>query len=269
MDANRSGGASGNEPCTVVLFGASGDLAKRKVIPSDVRSGGHGLLGPNYAIVGFARTPMNDESFRASLRILPRTCRKSADRSQKVDGVCFQPSTISTGNTAKPTISRICERLTEIEGEKKLAGNRLFICPPSRSVQGYRRATWQGRAGEAHVANSWCASSLKSHRPGPGFCERVEQDRVSVRRAYRSTDRPLSRQGYGANLLVLRFSNGIFEPCGIALCRSCSNHAAETSCGKARRLLRDRRCPADMIQSHVLQLTRWFGGNSGVVDATR
>jgi len=67
MDANRSGGASGNEPCTVVLFGASGDLAKRKVIPAMFDLASHGLLGPNYAIVGFARTPMNDESFRASL----------------------------------------------------------------------------------------------------------------------------------------------------------------------------------------------------------
>ncbi len=67
MDANRSGGANGNEPCTVVLFGASGDLAKRKVIPAMYDLASHNALGPQYAIVGFARTPMNDESFRTSV----------------------------------------------------------------------------------------------------------------------------------------------------------------------------------------------------------
>ena len=67
MDANRSGGVNGCEPCTVVLFGASGDLAKRKVIPAMFDLATHGMLGPTFAIVGFARTPMNDESFRASL----------------------------------------------------------------------------------------------------------------------------------------------------------------------------------------------------------
>src|SRR6202040_4339677 len=60
-------GSSVNEPCTVVLFGASGDLAKRKVIPAMFDLASHNALGPRYAIVGFARTPMNDESFRSSL----------------------------------------------------------------------------------------------------------------------------------------------------------------------------------------------------------
>src|ERR1700742_2165735 len=64
----RSGGYNINaEPCTVVLFGASGDLAKRKVIPAMFDLASHNALGSSYAIVGFARTPMNDESFRNSI----------------------------------------------------------------------------------------------------------------------------------------------------------------------------------------------------------
>jgi glucose-6-phosphate 1-dehydrogenase len=55
------------EPCTVVLFGASGDLAKRKVIPAMYDLAMHNALGPRYSIVGFARTPMTDESFRATV----------------------------------------------------------------------------------------------------------------------------------------------------------------------------------------------------------
>src|SRR5579864_7438677 len=68
LDKNRSadGVASPAEPCTVVLFGASGDLAKRKVIPAMYDLARHKALGPRYAIVGFARTAMSDESFRDS-----------------------------------------------------------------------------------------------------------------------------------------------------------------------------------------------------------
>ena len=68
-DTSRSSSGYGSvaEPCTVVLFGASGDLAKRKVIPAMYDLAIHNALGPRYAIVGFARTPMTDEAFRATL----------------------------------------------------------------------------------------------------------------------------------------------------------------------------------------------------------
>src|SRR5438445_12298845 len=68
-DSGRSGSVYGSvaEPCTVVLFGASGDLAKRKVIPAMYDLAIHNGLGPRYAIVGFARTPMSEESFRTTL----------------------------------------------------------------------------------------------------------------------------------------------------------------------------------------------------------
>src|SRR6516225_3269660 len=54
------------EPCAVVLFGASGDLAKRKVIPALFDLASHNSLGSRYAVIGFSRTPMTDESFRAT-----------------------------------------------------------------------------------------------------------------------------------------------------------------------------------------------------------
>jgi len=52
-ESNRSGSAyvGVTEPCTVVLFGASGDLAKRKVIPAMYDLAVHSSLGPRYAIV--------------------------------------------------------------------------------------------------------------------------------------------------------------------------------------------------------------------------
>src|SRR5258706_15487934 len=61
-----NGNSGVREPVTVVLFGASGDLAKRKVIPAMYDLALHKSLGPRYAIVGFSRTPMSDESFRST-----------------------------------------------------------------------------------------------------------------------------------------------------------------------------------------------------------
>ena len=68
-EANRSNSIYGSnvEPCTVVLFGASGDLAKRKVIPALYDLAQHNSLGQRYSIVGFSRTPMTDESFRSTI----------------------------------------------------------------------------------------------------------------------------------------------------------------------------------------------------------
>src|SRR5258707_12862658 len=68
-DSSRSSSVYGSvaEPCTVVLFGASGDLAKRKVIPAMYDLAIHNGLGPRYAIVGFARTPMSEDAFRTTL----------------------------------------------------------------------------------------------------------------------------------------------------------------------------------------------------------
>src|SRR5215213_2002746 len=56
------------EPCTVVIFGASGDLAKRKLIPALYRLVQERILPAEFAIVGLGRTPMSDEEFREKMK---------------------------------------------------------------------------------------------------------------------------------------------------------------------------------------------------------
>src|SRR5438874_8065659 len=51
------------DPCAIVIFGASGDLTKRKLIPSLYNLATYGLLSPNGAIVGVARKEMSHEVF--------------------------------------------------------------------------------------------------------------------------------------------------------------------------------------------------------------
>ena len=56
------------DPMTVVIFGASGDLAKRKLIPALAQLQQGGYLPEHYAVIGFARTPMSDDAYRDAMR---------------------------------------------------------------------------------------------------------------------------------------------------------------------------------------------------------
>src|SRR3982751_1055037 len=56
------------EPCAVIIFGASGDLAKRKLIPALYRLVQERVLPAEFAVVGLGRTPMTDEEYRERMR---------------------------------------------------------------------------------------------------------------------------------------------------------------------------------------------------------
>src|SRR5271154_6637912 len=67
MNATQPDSAPVGSPCVMVIFGASGDLTKRKLIPALINLKQEGLLSEQFAIVGFAFDQMNTESFRALL----------------------------------------------------------------------------------------------------------------------------------------------------------------------------------------------------------
>src|SRR5437667_5196766 len=55
-------------PCIMVIFGAAGDLTKRKLIPALYNLKHGNLLSDNFAVIGVARAEMNDKEFRRRLR---------------------------------------------------------------------------------------------------------------------------------------------------------------------------------------------------------
>src|SRR5260370_786654 len=128
-DTGRSGSVYGGvvEPCTVVLFGASGDLAKRKVIPAMYDLAIHNALGPRYAILGFARTPMAEDAFRTTLT----DAAKSISEVGPIDpqhwdefasNLYYDPGDYSDSEA----YAQLAKRLAELESAKNLGGNRLF-----------------------------------------------------------------------------------------------------------------------------------------------
>ena len=59
---------SSAEPCVLVIFGATGDLTHRKLVPAIYNLAHEGQLPASFAVVGFARRPKTHEQFRAELR---------------------------------------------------------------------------------------------------------------------------------------------------------------------------------------------------------
>jgi glucose-6-phosphate 1-dehydrogenase len=261
MEANRSGGANGNEPCTVVLFGASGDLAKRKVIPAMYELANHNSLGPRYAIVGFARTPMNDDSFRSSIGEAAKSMSEVGPIDPKkwddfASNLHYQPGEYGNADD----FAKLAKRLTELEGDKKLGGNRLFYLSTPPEV--YKDIVEQlGKAGLAKPSSENAWTRIIIEKPfGRDLASAKELNKIVLcvfeeHQVYR-IDHYLGKDTV-QNLLVLRFSNGIFEPLWN---RNYVDHvqitAAETL-GVERRggFYETTGALRDMIQSHVLQLT--------------
>ena len=55
-------------PCAIVMFGASGDLARRKLLPALYDLAVHACLAPRFRLLGYARTEMSDDEFRRASR---------------------------------------------------------------------------------------------------------------------------------------------------------------------------------------------------------
>src|ERR1700732_2573364 len=82
------------DPCVIVMFGASGDLARRKLLPSLYDLALHDCLAPRFRLVGFARTEMTDDKFRETASESLRKARETGGGDPKVLGFLKKRSSL-------------------------------------------------------------------------------------------------------------------------------------------------------------------------------
>ncbi|GAC1661691.1 MAG: glucose-6-phosphate dehydrogenase [Candidatus Acidiferrum sp.] len=253
-------GGAAAAPCTVVLFGASGDLAKRKVIPALYDLAINNSLGPRYAIVGFARTPMEEGAFRTSLG----EAAKSISEVGPIDPKKWEEFAANLyyfhGEYGNPdSYAQLEKRLAELQAKKELGANRLFYLstPPEVYPDIVKHLGVSGLA-KPSSENSWTRIIIE--KPfGRDLPSAVELNKIVLnvfeeKQVYR-IDHYLGKDTV-QNLLVLRFGNGIFEPLWNRNYVDNIQITAAETLGVERRggFYETTGALRDMIQSHVLQL---------------
>src|ERR1700681_42734 len=115
------------DPCTIVIFGASGDLSRRKLVPALYSLAAQNCLARRFAIIGFARPPMTDEAFQ---KTAVDSVKQFGDAGAGGDLECkefAQALAYVSGEYDHPeALEKLKKRLEDLDREHKLEGNRLF-----------------------------------------------------------------------------------------------------------------------------------------------
>lgn len=210
-NAPQSGRAAG--PCTVVIFGASGDLTRRKLVPALYNLAHAGLLPEHFAVVGFSGSDLGDEGFRQRVETDLRE-----HVGQDVDAGTWTAlkrrlSYVSGSARDAAAYTRLADTLERVAREHGTGLNYLFYLatPPSLFAE---IAGQLGTAGLTHETQGW--RRLVVEKPFGGdlnsavTLNRQLQQILEERQIYR-IDHYLGKETV-QNILVFRFANGIFEP---------------------------------------------------------
>jgi len=247
------------DPCVIVMFGASGDLAKRKLMPALFDLAKHACLAPRFRLLGFARTEMSDDDFRKTVdESLAKVRADSSDDNARSEFV-GKMEYFSGHYDSPESFEGLKQKLEALDRDGQLGGNCLFYLATPPDV--YPHIIEQlGRAGlsRPRSKNSW--TRIIVEKP---FGHDLESARALNAKVLESFDEQqvyridhyLGKQTV-QNMLVLRFGNGIFEPLWN---RNYVDHVqitAAESLGVESRATFYESAGAlrDMIQSHVLQL---------------
>ncbi|MGH7313596.1 MAG: glucose-6-phosphate dehydrogenase [Candidatus Rokuibacteriota bacterium] len=249
---------SADDPFTLIIFGASGDLTRRKLIPALFALYASRTLPEPFAVIAIARTEMTDGEFRRRMREAVAEFGRVQPASEGVWERFARMLTYLTGDPKDPALyPRLQALLVEIERGRPVPENRLFYCatPPSL-YDGIVENL--GASGLARHPGGW--TRIVIEKPfGRDLASARALNRQLVRffgeeQIYR-IDHYLGKETV-QNLLVFRFANEIFEPVWTR------DHVAHVQITVAETIgVEDRGAYyeeagalRDMVQNHLLQL---------------
>ena len=123
----------GAPPTVVVIFGASGDLTARKLIPAVYNLGFDGLLPADFFLVGFGRKPIPDEEFRTLAAEAIKEFSRRELAQDVWDRIAANTSYVAGGYDEKPAFDRLAAHIADVEKKLGRDVQTLFYIstPPS------------------------------------------------------------------------------------------------------------------------------------------
>ncbi len=244
-------------PCTVVIFGANGDLTKRKLLPALYRLAWEGRLAPGFAVVGISRTAMSHDDFRNHMHDSVAKYLEDSPFDEELwksfaEGLFYIAGDISDGEMYQ----HLAKCLKEVDHSRQNCDNVLFYLSTQPS-QYAPIAESLGAAG-LNKGDGWrriiiekpFGHDLFTARELNGRLQNVFQENEIYR-----IDHYLGKETV-QNILAFRFGNGIFEPLWNRRYIDNIQITAAESIGVEGRgaYYQEAGALRDMVQNHLLQV---------------
>jgi glucose-6-phosphate 1-dehydrogenase len=204
------------EPCSIVLFGASGDLFKRMLLPAIWSLRLHGILPTGFALIGFARTKYNDDQFREYCRAQLEEYTPDGSKPQGELWENFAKSlSYITADFKQVAHFQELRRRLEQNDKRFGTGNRLFYLatPPSvfpGIIEMLRKAGLDPRTNEAGWTRAVIEKPFGTDLESARALQKIVQRVFGEHDVYR-IDHYLGKEPV-QDIMALRFANTIFEP---------------------------------------------------------
>jgi len=249
------------DPCAMVIFGASGDLTQRKLLPALFYLARERMLAPEFSVVGCARTPKSHEQFRQEMGDAVRKfLHLNADSDALLEGFGQGLHYLADDFDDANAYRQLGAMLKSLDEERGTGGNRLFYLatPPSFFPVIVKHLGDAGLARPKVPGKSWTRIILE--KPFGRSLESARELNGTVTAAFAEDqvyriDHYLGKETV-QNLLVFRFANGIFEPFWNRRYIDHVQIAVAEELGVENRgsYYEEAGLLRDMIQNHVLQL---------------
>ena len=189
----------------IILFGATGDLSKRKLLPGMFHLSQAGLMPRNFRIIGAARHPISTDEFRQLARESVDGSGRKSDANGVLEEFTKTLSFVGVGDGFEPLGKAIEDAKKELGDEVDLL--YYLSLPPKAAAGTVEQIGKLGIEGTARVITEkpFGTDLASAHELNERLHSVFEEDRI-----YR-IDHYLGREAV-QNLLALRFANGMFEP---------------------------------------------------------
>src|SRR5690242_19709993 len=246
------------QPCSIVIFGATGDLTHRKLLPALYNLAADGELPPAVTVIGFARRPKNDDDFRKEMEDSVKQFSRQTVRDEIWKSFAQSLFYHQSDFADESGFKTLAQRLEKIDQERGTRGNRLFyfaVGPEQfEPILKHLKAAGLNKAPEGGWARVIVEKPFGTDLASARELNRVISNSFSEEQTYR-IDHFLGKET-AQNILVLRFANAIFAPLWNTHYVDQVQITAAETLGVENRAGYYEHAGAlrDMVQNHLLQL---------------